>query len=165
MPYAFYTASECEEWLNDRGRLLPDKIEGIHTETVKYPTEDYHILFLANWIAKQITCQEPALLWITEWGIWPSSENWHLYYKLRQSHEDQRLLEEAPGHYFLKHKMEELTSFIQVAMQNGWGGYVLTGLDQVHCFFSHDEYVDFYAGVDEDLSEVRQTWGKTSDTP
>jgi hypothetical protein len=37
------------------------------------------------------------LVWITEWFIWGSSENWNLYYKLRQSYGDLRLLPEAPG--------------------------------------------------------------------
>jgi len=30
-----------------------------------------------------IDVRQPALLLITEWGIWGSSENWHLHYTLR----------------------------------------------------------------------------------
>src|SRR5215467_12367126 len=44
--------------------------------------------------------REACLLWVTDWGIWTSSENWHLYYRLRQSYGEQRLLDEAPGHLF-----------------------------------------------------------------
>jgi hypothetical protein len=58
-----------------------------------------------------------------------SSENWHLYYKLRQSYGYPRLLHEAPGHLFLGHESEDLTSFLQIAMLNGWGGYILTQAD------------------------------------
>ncbi len=30
-------------------------------------------------------------------------------------------------------------------MLNGWGGYSLTQADYVNAFFSHDEYIDFFA--------------------
>jgi hypothetical protein len=58
---------------------------------------------------------------ISEWGIWPSSENWHIYYKLRQSYGDHHSLAEAPGHLFLEHEAEDLASFLQLAMLNGVG--------------------------------------------
>ena len=101
----------------------------------------------------------PPLLWVTEWGIWPSSENWHLYYKLRQTYGDQRLLYETPGHLFLEHEAEDLASFLQIAMLNGWGGYVLTQANYVNAFFNHDEYIDFFAGHDQDLAEVCKALG------
>jgi len=101
----------------------------------------------------------PALLWITEWGLWPSSENWHLYYKVRQTYSDPRLLHEAPGHLFLEHETEDLASFLQVAMLNGWGGYVLTQADYVNAFFSHDEHIDFFAKHEANLTDVREVLG------
>lgn len=101
----------------------------------------------------------PSLLWITEWSIWPSSENWHLYYKLRHSYGDLRLLPEAPGHLFLGHESEDLSSFLQIAMLNGWGGYILTQADHVNAFFSHDEYINFFAKLDGNLADVRKEWG------
>jgi len=30
-------------------------------------------------------------------------------------------------------------------MLNGWGGYILTQADYVNAFFSHYEYIDFFA--------------------
>jgi hypothetical protein len=101
------------------------------------------------------------LLWITEWGIWSSSENLHLYYKLRQTYGDYRLLNEAPGHLFLDHEAEDLASFLQIAMLNGWGGYVLTQMDYVNAFFSHDEFIDFFAQHDDNLADVRAEFGST----
>ena len=105
--------------------------------------------------------RDPALVWITEWGIWGSSENWHLYYKLRQSYGDPRLLHEAPGHLFLGHESEDLASFLQLAMLNGWGGYILTQVDYVNAFFSHDEYIDFFAALDKNLEGIRKEFGTT----
>ena len=82
---------------------------------------------------------------------------------MRQSYADQRLVDEAPGHLFLGHESEDLASFLQIAMLNGWGGYVLTQAGYVNLFFSHDEYIDFYAEHDSNLTDVRKVLG--SDRP
>lgn len=154
-----YTKDECEQWLRDHGRIKPDEVPDRKTERIIYPPEPHRLYYFAYWIATSLTYRMPTLLWITEWAIWGSSENWHLYYALRRQHRDDRLLHEAPGHLFLAHETEDLASFLQVAMLNGWGGYILTQADYVNVFFSHDEYLDFYARPDGNLSEVREALG------
>ena len=79
---------------------MPD----VKVERINYPTEPYRIIYFAHRVASELTYRRPTLLLITEWGIWPSSENWHLYYKLRQTYGDSRLLPDAPGHLFLEHE-------------------------------------------------------------
>jgi hypothetical protein len=156
----FYTKEECEAWLLGRERKKPDLVPGVHVERVAYPPLPHRIFYIAHWFATTLTYRQPVLLFITEWGIWGSSENLHLYHKLRQSYGDQRLLQEAPGHLFLGYEAEDLGSFLQLAMLNGWGGYVLTEANYVNAFFSHDEYIDFYGGQFENLDEVRKELGK-----
>lgn len=68
-----------------------------------------------------------------------------------------RLLHEAPGHFFLEHEAEDLASFLQIAMLNGWGGYILTQADYVNAFFSHDEYIDFFDKQENHLAEIRMS--------
>jgi hypothetical protein len=80
----FYTKDECEEWLRGRDRVPPDQTAGIAVERIGYPPEPHKFFYFAHWIATSLTYRMPALLWITEWSIWSSSENWHLYYRLRQ---------------------------------------------------------------------------------
>lgn len=155
----FYTGPECEEWLSGRQRMKPDAAQGIYTEQIPYPPTPHKINYFARWIASSLSYRMDALLWITEWGIWEGSENWHLYYKLRQSYGDFRLLQEAPGHLFLPYETEDLTSFLQLAMLNGWGGYVLTCADYVNVFFSHDEYLRFFAAEESNLTEIRKALG------
>jgi hypothetical protein len=152
----FYTQQECENWLGGRQRLKPDLAPNAHTERMGYPLEPHSIFGVAHWIATSFTFRLPSLLWITEWGIWPSSENLHLYYKLRQTYGDQQLLHEAPGHLFLEYEAEDLATFLQVAMLNGWGGYLLTHSGYVNAFLSHDEYIDFFAESDTGLEDVRK---------
>ncbi|MGC1461393.1 MAG: hypothetical protein WA802_04275 [Terracidiphilus sp.] len=150
----FYTKLECESWLADRERQKPDSVHDLLVQQVAYPPTPGRIQYCAHWIAMTLTYRRPTLLWITEWGIW--SENWHLYYKLRQSYADHRLLHEAPGHLFLEYEYEDLASFLQLAMLNGWGGYVLTEADYVNAFFSHDEYIRFFASNASQLEEIQQ---------
>jgi hypothetical protein len=155
----FYTREQCELWLSDRQRPKPDLMPDVRVERIEYPPEPYRVFFFAHWIASELTYRRPALLFITEWGIWPSSENWHLYYKLRQTYGDNRLLREAPGHLFLEHESEDLASFLQLSMLNGWGGYVLTEANYVNAFFSHDEYINFFSNTDGIMKDIRNALG------
>jgi hypothetical protein len=79
----FYTIEEFETWLLDRQRQKPDLMPGVRVERIEYPPAPYRVFFFAHWVASELTYCRPTLLFITEWGIWPNSENWHLYYKLR----------------------------------------------------------------------------------
>jgi hypothetical protein len=82
-----------------------------------------------------------TLLWVTEYGIWPSSENNHLYYRLRQSYGDQRKLQEAPGHEFVAEELADLTSFLDLTIQFGWGAHLLSTPTAAYIFISHDEWI------------------------
>lgn len=160
----FKTKEECEEWLSERQRQKPDVTTDLRVERIEYPSEAYRFFFFAHWIATELTYRKPTLLFITEWGIWPSSENWHLYYKLRQAYGDDRLLHEAPGHLFLEHEAEDFSSFLQLSLLNGWGGYVLTEANYVNAFFSHDEYIDFFGDKNSSLANIRLALGPSEST-
>lgn len=152
----FYTEQECERWLEERARTKPDLTPQVHSLRFDCPKEPHGIYVTASWINQTLSYRQPTLLWITEWGNWSSTENWHLNYKLRQCYGDLRLLQETPGHLFLEHEAEDLASFIQVAMSNGRGGYILTHANYVNAFFSHDECIDFFAILEPNLFDVRQ---------
>jgi len=140
--------------------VTPEKALTPHSYRVAYPKVNYGIYGLAHRIAYSLLEREPTLLWITEWGIWPSSENLHLYYRLRRSYGNSDLLEEAPGHLFLGFETEDLASFLQLSMLNGWGGYVLTHANYVNAFFSHDECVDFTASHEQNLDELKNEFAR-----
>jgi hypothetical protein len=149
----FYTKEESESYTEGRGMELTRSSPA--SVTAWYPPNPARLDL--RWIAHSITCGEPIMLWITEWGIWPSSENWHLYYRLRQSYGDQRLLHEAPGHLLLDYERDDLASFLQIAITNGWGGYIASSsADSWYAFFSHDEYIEFHANEDVHLADVKK---------
>jgi hypothetical protein len=152
----FYTKAECDDWLQCRGRAKPDAAGTPAALRLSFPEDISGPFRWANWIAKNLTYGEPTLVWIIEWGIFSSCENLHLYYTLRHAANDFRLMEEAPGHLFLKHETSLLTSFLQVAMLNGWGGYVLNGIGYADAFFSHDEFFDFYSDDAALIEHIRR---------
>ena len=160
----FYTKEECETWLSGKQRQKPDLIPNVRVERIEYPSSPYKFFRFAHFVASELTYRRPTLLFMTEWGIWSSSENWHLYYKLRQTYGDNRQLHEAPGHLFLEHEAEDLASFLQLSMLNGWGGYVLTEANYVNAFFSHDEYADFFSNTDANLADIRNALCATQPT-
>jgi hypothetical protein len=76
-----------------------------------------------------------------------SSENWPLYKRLRSGCGEHASLHEKPGHLFRGDELDDLTTFIQLSMLFGWGGYLLMEANRVNAFFSHDEYFDFFPKI------------------
>lgn len=101
-----------------------------------------------------------CLLWVTTHGVGQSSENWHLYYRLRQSYGDLRLIQEAPAHLFAQSEGHDLVSFIQIALGAGWDFYLVTDPDHSRIFVSHDEFVDFFTRGDAELDDLRSDLSK-----
>lgn len=95
---------------------------------------------VAHWLHGFDHC---ALL-MDEFGIWPSSENLHLYYRLRNSYGDMRMLFDAPGHAFLKHETADLTTFLELAFRFGWGGYIFPQPNNTKIRFSHDGWLTIF---------------------
>lgn len=103
---------------------------------------------IASWLGSPSWC----LFLVTEYGIWPSSENLHLYYRIRQSYRDNRHLHEAPGHYFLRHEVVDLVTFVDLALQFGWGGHLFSSVDDKRIFLSHDGWLRVgSAGLDQSV--------------
>lgn len=150
----FYTQDEANNWVEGCNLQLPDK--GNLEHLIRYPKAGDRYYGFAQAIADKLFCGDPVLLIMVEWSIWSSTENLHLYYRLRNTYNDFRLLHEAPGHFFLKHEKEDLISFLQLSMLNGWGGYLTSQGCDLGIFFSHDNYVALYGNDSEDIAEFMQ---------
>jgi hypothetical protein len=164
----FYTHEECEEWVKRRthrpdGPLpqLPDVTPGLFRKDLKIP-DDAHVLHqFARTIAEEMQQPpEPTLFWATNWS---SFSPWHLYYRLRQSYGDLRLLAEAPGHLFLTHETEDFASFLSIAMANYWDGYLLPVIDHVSAEL-HDVFMHFYSDTEQNLDFVDELAKRWPDT-
>lgn len=96
------------------------------------------------WISRQLAAAleywDEALLWVVLTGVWASTENTHLYYRLRESYGDKRHLDQAPGHLLLRHENEDLTTLLHLCLLFGWEAFGFTDHDYARVFVSHDEY-------------------------
>src|SRR6266511_2629955 len=112
----FYTPKECEEWC----RMLEVPLDGQgqparetthhHRLRCAFPSSFTQLLWLSRCIESALQPRQSCLLWVTDSGIFPSNENQHLYYRLRQSYGDLRLLHEAPGHLCLDYERPEVAT-------------------------------------------------------
>ena len=107
------------------------------------------LFYLAKEAVRTLGPFHDALLWVTQTGVWPSDENLHLYYRLRNSYGDDRMVEEKPAAIVLEHETVDLTSFVHLGMLFGWDMLLLTSHDYGRVFVSHDGWLK--------LSEVTPT--------
>jgi hypothetical protein len=136
----FLTPSECDAWVSRRGGFEPSpEFLSIHL-----PAESGRLLFLARYFAHEMTCREPCLLRVTNPDVWGSNNNWHLYYRLRQSYSDRLLIHEAPGHLFLDYEVEDLATFLHVAMLFGWDADLKPEAPYFAAELSHDGFLDVH---------------------
>jgi hypothetical protein len=103
-----------------------------------------------SWLGEFQDCE----FWISEFGIWPSWEDWNLYLRLRSSHGDSRELSEAPAHLFSAVEKDDLTTYLNVAIQSGWGGHIIPNPARTYLFLSHDGWV--HVSSDECHEKIKE---------
>ena len=87
---------------------------------------------------------DECLLWITAWGIWPSSEDWPTFYAARGSRGERRSLSDAPGHVFASAEADALETFLTLVIEQGWDAELLIAPNPNvvrRLFLSHDGWV------------------------
>lgn len=91
---------------------------------------------------------DDCLLWITQWGVCPSGEDWPLFYAARGKRDFRRSLETAPGHLFASDEAADLQEFLGYVLQNAWDAWIFVrkngAIRRSRAFVSHDEYVDLW---------------------
>jgi hypothetical protein len=154
------TTSEAIEWCKAQGislteRNVPARTEGdLRSRRFETPSAASRQVWFCRLIANSLGPWGRCLLWVTASGVWKNSENWHLYYRLRQSYGDHRLIEEAPAHLFLDYESSDLVSFLQVGLSMGWDIYLLTDDDYARVFICHDEWTEFSVTGSAELDRV-----------
>jgi len=159
----FLTTSQCEAEARAYGISSKDlaKWKEKPRHRKKWPAElffgDPPILAyeLAGVIASWLHDFDHVVFWVVENGIW--HENLHLYYRLKASYGDFRQLGDARGHYFHSFERADLVTFLHLALEFGWGGYLLSA--DTRMFISHDGWLVVYSETQREriLKDIR-TW-------
>jgi hypothetical protein len=115
---------------------------------------------IARTIANTFLEAGTAIFWITEAGIWPSSEHIDLFTRYRLSYGETRSLSEAPVHIFESMKDKDaFSSILCLSLFFIWGAE-LTDLDRTRALtISHDEWLEFrYAPGQEAFASYFREW-------
>jgi hypothetical protein len=125
----FLEKSEIEEWcVEHQVPLALSKAEGSVASTRFFgqavsPRGQEPAVVTA--VMAELGTWDECLLWIQEWGIWPSSENWPAYYAARGVQGERRSLQVAPGHLAVGEDRETLITFLRITLENAWEACVV----------------------------------------
>jgi hypothetical protein len=133
----FFTATECQSRF--KKEVSEEAMPPIHTLHCAIPFD--RLIWFSRYLVGFCETFDELLLQPVAWDIF--DENLHLYYKVRQAYGDARLLDEAPGHLFLKYEFEDAATFVQLCLMSLWDVNLTTNLDYANVSLSHDGFVAF----------------------
>ena len=161
----FLESNELTEWCRDRGLpVLEDRHPLEVPSLVKrgrtpFTFSNHNPTNRPDFVRACITALgdwDECLLWITCFGIWPSSEDWPAFYALRGQVGEKRSLDIAPGHFFQKSDAALLVQFIDSVVANAWDAYVIPVRADVptdrRLFLSHDEWAEIESAKPQALA-------------
>lgn len=151
----FLAVNECWEWCRAHGVALDAQDRPVfdptlaHRARLTYVEEPGHGVAVRPEVLAAIQDAlgrwDECLLWVTLWGVWPSTENWPVYYGLRGNLGERRSLDEAPGHLGASAgDRQQLAAFLRLILNHAWEGYVFAARGAetyTRAFISHDEWV------------------------
>ena len=158
----FLEINEISEWCRERGlvtdtewHLAPDDTLSHRSRLVYSPSgrSGLESRAASACIAALRPWQE-CLLWIVAWGVWPSSEDWPLYYKQRGARGEKRSLDTAPGHLFNSTEHSDLHEFLTLVLENGWDAHLLSDTANLagrRIWCSHDGWSELQSRVEDEL--------------
>ncbi len=103
---------------------------------------------LARFLATLVMSQpdSEAVVYISEWGVWPSSQHLELFDSYRLAKGETRSLGEAPVHRFSASDAESLVSLLCLVLYFVWDAEVFDAAGKCLFSISHDEWLDIRTG-------------------
>ncbi len=126
----------------------------------KFPTEFTRLLTFSRLVDAALQPRQMLLLWVSDFGIYPSNENHQLYYRWRQSYGDSRLLRDAPGHLCHDYERPEVVTLVHLAILFGWDVHLIPTVGYARAFVCHDEWAEIAFDNRTQLDHTRQSWEK-----
>jgi len=157
-----YTPVECARWCEFMGigldeRRKPTRELGKkHRLRFGFPRSFTQSLWFSRRIEHALRPRQSCMLWVTGYGVFPSNENEHLYYRLRQSYGDLRLLHEAPGHLCLAHEEADVVTLLHLCVLSGWDVHLIPTGGDARAFVCHDEWAEIGFDAPGQMEETRR---------
>lgn len=140
--------AECHSWVSAKLQepFSWPGVERRHSHSVTYllPTDVGKKTALARALTALVGRPGEGLLWITEWGVFPSCENMALFDGYRRSLRDERTVRAAPGHVFRESDLPELECLLDLVLYFFWDATVFDA-GSIWLRISHDEVFSVHA--------------------
>jgi hypothetical protein len=151
----FLAAGVIEDWCRERGiRLESDKavaiaasehiVESLAYDQAAEPQGQESRV--AAHCVRRLHSWDECMLWVTEWGVWPSSEDWPKYYDARGAHGERRSIDVAPAQVFRFDEAALLVEFTTLVLENAWDAHMIPVMalrpTGQRVLISHDEWVE-----------------------
>jgi hypothetical protein len=133
-----FTKEEAEIWMKNKS---VDLTEYALIQSEKIPNDSGR----KNYISKEISnfkYGKECLLYINEYGIWPSSENMDLFNGYRKSIGINESLPEKPAHLINASENKELYCLLCMVLYFCWGAFLIPENTNEIIRVSHDEYIE-----------------------
>lgn len=143
----FLRDDECGDWCKRHG-YQPPPTRGGHRPPESYarheftiPADAGHRVALCRllWQFHDAAPATDRLLWITEWGVWPTGEHMPLFTRWRAGFGENRMLIDAGGHLIEQGDDDDGLSVLIMAGLFLWDCWMYTE-QGVIVALSHDEY-------------------------
>jgi hypothetical protein len=142
----FLTRDACADWCATAGVALaadhtqPDEPPG-PSEKFEIPSDAGRRVALARLLWELVAIPAPqVLLWVTEFGVWPSGEHRPLAESARTAWGAPGPLSAYPGHLVLLGEHEDGLSMLVLALLFLWDCWLLPSGGANAVFVSHDEF-------------------------
>ena len=144
----FLTQEQSRAWASDRKYPLGARPYSVLADGPPFARQTFTIpsdagarVALVRAIWSDVGSGQPeALLWVTDWSVWPSSEHMPLADAVRRGLGEGRPLSDAPGCLVRLGEDDQALAVLVTAVLFLWDCWVLSPDGMLAAFFSHDEY-------------------------
>jgi hypothetical protein len=147
----FLTYAESGDWCSRRGYPIRQREGHIvgpepDIQAHEFPRAEFVLpidsgrkVWLARFLYGLVDSSPELLIWLGDWGVWPSSQHMPLFSRFRQAFGEHRPLIEAPGHLVAPDEIEDGVSILTMSLFFLWDCHLLTASGRDVVFVSHDE--------------------------
>ncbi|HEX9445120.1 MAG TPA: hypothetical protein VGA73_13430 [Candidatus Binatia bacterium] len=136
------------DWLSANGVSVSENIPSFRGFTKIFdshiPVDSGRKTSISRALASQFDTDGESLLWIHEFGIWPSSEDGNLFERFRRSLGENRSLKERPGHIFTRSDLTDVASLLAMVLYFVWGAILFCPANDLAVKISHNEYTSIF---------------------
>jgi len=151
---------ETTTWLSEIGLLDQSGLLCLssypNVVRIKIPADSGKKTALSKEIGSFFDVDSESLLWIDEFGIWPSCEDWNLFEGFRRSIGESSKLYEKPGHIFCRNDLGVVKSLLAMVLYFYWGAILVSKDKSLIVRISHDEHIVVYAIKRDNLYDVEK---------